>query len=299
MNNLRPARASASAFTLIELLVVIAIIAILAAILFPVFAQAKKAAKSIVALSNVKEIGLAEKMYLNDFDDAYPCIVANPNNNGDEDGGCAPHLGWYTANGGWVASIAPYVKSGGIFLSPGATAPFWIAGPESGIVGTSSGNGGADGWCPDGNPNPPATHAYWANALNAAAPGGVSFMYRKAFGGAAWFNGSPITDSMASNPSTNIVNYEYAAWSTDPTYTIWGQYPVGNLNSLVLNVVFMDGHAKKTIGTQFRALRYGAEGFSVPNTLNGPFTKNGMSLDWFVNPDGSNSSTPATNTSDL
>ena len=44
------------AFTLIELLVVIAIIAILAAILFPVFAQAKLAAKKAADLSNMKNI---------------------------------------------------------------------------------------------------------------------------------------------------------------------------------------------------------------------------------------------------
>ena len=60
------------AFTLIELLVVIAIIAILAAILFPVFAQAKAAAKKSVCLSNVKQIGLGTTMYLGDSDDVYP-----------------------------------------------------------------------------------------------------------------------------------------------------------------------------------------------------------------------------------
>ncbi len=58
------------AFTLIELLVVIAIIAILAAILFPVFAQAKLAAKKTVALSNAKQIALANIMYQGDYDDA-------------------------------------------------------------------------------------------------------------------------------------------------------------------------------------------------------------------------------------
>jgi prepilin-type N-terminal cleavage/methylation domain-containing protein/prepilin-type processing-associated H-X9-DG protein len=61
-----------SAFTLIELLVVIAIIAILAAILFPVFAQAKAAAKKTVCLSNVKQMATAAQLYLNDFDDSYP-----------------------------------------------------------------------------------------------------------------------------------------------------------------------------------------------------------------------------------
>ena len=59
------------AFTLIELLVVIAIIAILAAILFPVFAQAKAAAKKTQALSNGKQVQLAQLMYVNDYDGTY------------------------------------------------------------------------------------------------------------------------------------------------------------------------------------------------------------------------------------
>ncbi|MFZ4506505.1 MAG: type II secretion system protein [Fimbriimonas sp.] len=61
-----------SAFTLIELLVVIAIIAILAAILFPVFAQAKDAAKKTSALSQLKQIGTAVQVYLSDYDDTFP-----------------------------------------------------------------------------------------------------------------------------------------------------------------------------------------------------------------------------------
>jgi prepilin-type N-terminal cleavage/methylation domain-containing protein/prepilin-type processing-associated H-X9-DG protein len=60
------------AFTLIELLVVIAIIAILAAILFPVFAQAKAAAKKTACLSNGSQIGIALLLYLGDNDDRYP-----------------------------------------------------------------------------------------------------------------------------------------------------------------------------------------------------------------------------------
>lgn len=67
------------AFTLIELLVVIAIIAILAAILFPVFAQAKEAAKKTQSISNLKQIGLAWTMYSGDYDDTIMRVrIAGP-----------------------------------------------------------------------------------------------------------------------------------------------------------------------------------------------------------------------------
>lgn len=64
------------AFTLIELLVVIAIIAILAAILFPVFAQAKEAAKKTAALTQMKQWGTSLNMYATDYDDNLPQAYA-------------------------------------------------------------------------------------------------------------------------------------------------------------------------------------------------------------------------------
>lgn len=101
------------AFTLIELLVVIAIIAILAAILFPVFAQAKAAAKDTAALSNVKQMATAHLMYCADYDDVF--ILAATNNTGE---------GWNT----WQGTIQPYMKNWQLVHHPKLPPP---SGPQA------------------------------------------------------------------------------------------------------------------------------------------------------------------------
>jgi prepilin-type N-terminal cleavage/methylation domain-containing protein/prepilin-type processing-associated H-X9-DG protein len=129
------------AFTLIELLVVIAIIAILAAILFPVFAQAKQAAKKTQCISNNKQTALAAIMYAGDFDDVLPAH--------DNNGSC-----WYQGTGPsatcnypdwgdmrppdnnaanynqgasamYWGAIEPYHKNGEISICPGMGATSW------------------------------------------------------------------------------------------------------------------------------------------------------------------------------
>ena len=70
--------AATCGFTLIELLAVIAIIAILAALLFPTLSKAKESAKATVCRSNLKQLGLALKIYEDDYS-AYPLYQSNKN----------------------------------------------------------------------------------------------------------------------------------------------------------------------------------------------------------------------------
>lgn len=100
-------RRSLSAFTLIELLVVIAIIATLAAILFPVFAQARDAARTDACLSNVRQMGFAATMYAQDYDECLPLAASE------------------TATGflNWHNFLDPYVKNVQIWICPSANLP--------------------------------------------------------------------------------------------------------------------------------------------------------------------------------
>jgi prepilin-type N-terminal cleavage/methylation domain-containing protein/prepilin-type processing-associated H-X9-DG protein len=79
-------------FTLIELLVVIAIIAILAAILFPVFAQAREKSRQTVCTSRMKDFGMADNMYCQDYDEYFPAYTSGPNPS-------------------WLGKLKPYVQT--------------------------------------------------------------------------------------------------------------------------------------------------------------------------------------------
>jgi prepilin-type N-terminal cleavage/methylation domain-containing protein/prepilin-type processing-associated H-X9-DG protein len=108
------------AFTLIELLVVIAIIAILAAILFPVFAQAREAARKTSCNSNLNQLTKGAMMYTQDYDEVIvPAYVTG-----------APN--WI----GWTMLIQPYVKNLDLLDCPSAEP----------VAGTADNNPDAEGF---------------------------------------------------------------------------------------------------------------------------------------------------------
>lgn len=101
------------AFTLIEILVVIGIIAVIAAILFPVFGRVRENARRTSCASNLKQIAIASKMYVQDYDGHFfrNMVAVAP---GD------PLVLPY----GWADAIQPYAKSTQILQCPSEPYPF-------------------------------------------------------------------------------------------------------------------------------------------------------------------------------
>ncbi|MBM3457621.1 MAG: prepilin-type N-terminal cleavage/methylation domain-containing protein [Armatimonadetes bacterium] len=96
-------------FTLIELLVVIAIIAILAAILFPVFAQARSKARQAQGLSNLRQMGTALRMYVDEYDGQMPQHAYGDTGRGRP------------GNYQWPHALQPYIKNWSVFVCPNAS----------------------------------------------------------------------------------------------------------------------------------------------------------------------------------
>jgi prepilin-type N-terminal cleavage/methylation domain-containing protein/prepilin-type processing-associated H-X9-DG protein len=249
------------AFTLIELLVVIAIIAILAAILFPVFAQAKLAAKKTASLSNTKEIGLAEIMYSGDYDD-YFVLGGNANNYPGN-----PGFGGQVASkaaSSWVYLTEPYIKSLAMMVDPG--------------VGDSLGIYGSGSYATYYNQNLFSQFGYnylflspWNACVNNEARSGtagvnpastVMFTTSQGFyGGAsngfygsnapgAWPIIAPAPNACiwyGGNVTAGGISFTDGNWAANPDYPAVGPFaasvraikPYGGAN-----VVWVDGHAK-------------------------------------------------------
>lgn len=128
MSVIRHTESGRNGFTLIELLVVVAIIAVLAAILFPVFNQAREKARQSSCLSNVRQIGMATLLYVQDYDETFPLYQYN-------------NLIYWCGGRDTVLQkldktrgiIYPYIKSGDIQRCPSYTGGDNLGGTGYGI----------------------------------------------------------------------------------------------------------------------------------------------------------------------
>jgi prepilin-type N-terminal cleavage/methylation domain-containing protein/prepilin-type processing-associated H-X9-DG protein len=113
-------------FTLIELLVVVAIISLLAAILFPVFARAREQARKASCQSNLKQIGIAVMMYVQDYDETYPARSMYSQ-------GGTTYL--------WCDVLQPYAKNYQIWQCPDAGPVYGATGRKYSYGMNTYGNG--------------------------------------------------------------------------------------------------------------------------------------------------------------
>jgi prepilin-type N-terminal cleavage/methylation domain-containing protein/prepilin-type processing-associated H-X9-DG protein len=228
-------------FTLIELLVVIAIIAILAAILFPVFAQAREKARSVQCLSNLKQVGLATRMYSQDYDEVLvPTYIWMD--------GSPPQLRYFPD------LLQPYVKNSGVFTCPNWSATTPVNATYRSLLPPGEGAGKQVlRWSYGGN-----NWHWWPTTAQADLLGAMGVNREVGRGG----SGVNATEASVENPSNTVYmvdavsleifqpqQHDYCNFGSGyeaPT-TYLGYPRRGNVHfrhSDGFNTVYVDGHAK-------------------------------------------------------
>jgi len=215
------------AFTLIELLVVIAIIAILAAILFPVFAQARERARMTACVSNMRQMGAALMMYVQDYDETFPYCRFH-----GADGLAASRT--YV----WRNAIRPYLKNLDVLGCPSNPYSRTIPGvPTAGNTFAKNG-GNAEGWQSEPEQRMPTSYS-----LNSCAITWQPADTLKAG------QSPPLRMGDVSRPADTILISEclwpnadlYGEWLTRKD---WCPGVFAHQAGKVGNFIFFDGHAK-------------------------------------------------------
>lgn len=243
-------------FTLIELLVVIAIIAILAAILFPVFAQAKEAAKQTVCLSNARQIGIATRLYQSDYDDGEPIFYAY---NSD------PTIYTPPQHKGTEVLLQPYSKTKDLFKSPLDVGSPYLA-IDPGLV--ASGTHPNTYWEAYGS-SYRFDHCMFTTAKDESSQNNSFQIYD--YRTQQFDVSNVVTESGVEDPAnTRIIRIEmfpFFAAAKDPGCAIYG-YDCAppydyyrQWGSTGGSMIFADSHAKKISGAgQFDAVKVNPEG---------------------------------------
>lgn len=241
------------AFTLIELLVVIAIIAILAAILFPVFAQAKLAAKKAQDISNVKQKQTSLLIYAGDADDTLP--LTYPDNRGNNlfdwpanrRGATGAQLSLFQSHYG--NSMYPYIKNDQMFRGPQhvtAWNPFGAQTPTPTRDNGYGMNSYLNGWIATASDSPALVVSFWSDKADHYIPGfGMTFPLIFVRVGATGTNQTFLNPTSVPAPWTfrrtgDLCVTGYWIYSGTVASPGWKENTYGTGS----NMAYLDGHAK-------------------------------------------------------
>jgi type II secretory pathway pseudopilin PulG len=209
---------------LIELLVVIDIIAILAAILFPVFAQARDKARMATCLSNMRQVGNAFMMYVQDYDETFPYIRFR---------GVGAQKGALTFT--WKNAIRPYIKSMEVYACPSNPFSRTIPGMPGAEPNTVPGMN-SEGW--ELEPEQRMPISYGMNSCASTWHPADSKEGRSS---------PPLRMAQLPRPAdTILVSEAKTIWPDTHPYQVWAQcyaifsHPAGKMGVFI----FHDGHAK-------------------------------------------------------
>jgi prepilin-type N-terminal cleavage/methylation domain-containing protein/prepilin-type processing-associated H-X9-DG protein len=248
---------STQGFTLIELLVVIAIVALVSAIIFPVIFRVRENGRSSVCISNMRQLGSAVTMYIQDYDETYP-MNRIPDAKHPlqvcQLGGKTPGMDGSSLN--WRRVTFPYVKNLKLYECP-SNGYAWVA-PAPGIQGGDESN---PEW-PASQDHFPLSYAYNGSFFHESTPCNIGEALQRPR------RATEIRDSshLLLLLETRMSLPDLGSWSLTWAYGNDKSHGVFQVHNGIGNFVFVDGHAASIKLAATCDNKYWSDGYPDPDS---------------------------------